>query len=172
MTERAQSWRNAFYAGSFFGLAFGLIGSYSNGWLPPTSPGAMAAVVTQIVVSGGLFGLFIGLFMRSAVVPKAADIAIETGEVVEYSGLANHFLNLEGRGGRLALTKTHLVFKPHVVNLQRSELRIPRICIVGAHASRTLGIVPNGLTVTLNTGKVERFVVNDRMSWVEKLARK
>jgi hypothetical protein len=172
MTERAQSWRNAAYAGSFFGLAFGLISSYANGWLPPSSPAETAGVVAQIVISGAVFGLLIGLFVRSPIVPKSSDMALKPGDEVEYSGLANHFLNFEGRGGRLALTRTHLVFKPHAINLQRRELNIPRAAIVGARATRTLGIVPNGLIVTLINGKAERFVVNDRMMWVAKLARK
>jgi hypothetical protein len=171
MTQDAHSWRNAAYAGAFFGLVFSLVTAGLNGWLPPASPGHMIAILSTMLAAGAMFGLIVGLFTTSPIVPGADDIALPPGDAIEYSGLANHFLNLEGRGGRLALTKTHLVFKPHIINLQRRELRIPRTCIVGAHASRTLGIVPNGLTVTLNTGKVERFVVNDRMAWVKKLSR-
>ena len=169
MTERAQAWRHALYAGAFFGLAYGLISSYLGGWLPPHSMGAAFAVVAQIIVSGALFGLLIGLFTTSRIVPKAEDIALEPGDDVEYSGVANHFLNLEGRGGRLALTKTQLIFKPHVVNMQRGELRIPRADIVSVAPTRTLGVLANGLLVTLKSGKVERFVVNDRDEWMKRL---
>jgi hypothetical protein len=69
----------------------------------------------------------------------------------------------------LALTKSELVFVPHVVNLQRGALHIPRSEIAGAASVRTFGVVPNGLAVTLKSGKVERFVVNDRNDWVAKL---
>jgi hypothetical protein len=91
------------------------------------------------------------------------------GETFEYSSPANHFLNLEGRGGRLALTKTHLMFMPHVTNLQKRGLRIPRAEIAGVAAVKTLGLVPNGLAVTLKSGKIERFVVDDRDAWVAKI---
>ena len=68
------------------------------------------------------------------------------------------------------MTKTELVFKPHVVNVQRGELRIPRADIASVAATRTFGVVPNGLAVTLKSGKVEHFVVNDRNDWVAKLS--
>ncbi len=131
MTERAQAWRNALLAGACFGLAFGLFISFMNGWLPPATARQMAAVATQIVVSGGIFALLVGLFTSSRIIPAAADIPLAPGDDIVHSGFANHFLNYEGRGGRLALTKSELVFVPHVVNLQRGELHIPRSEIAG-----------------------------------------
>ena len=169
MSERVQSWKNAGYAGLFFGVFFGLAISASNGWLPPSTGGDAAAVLATIVASGLLFGVLIGLFMSSPIVPQAADIPLMPGETLEHSGFANHFLNLEGRGGRLGLTNTHLVFVPHAVNVQRSELRIPRDLIASVAPVRTLGVVPNGIAVTLKSGKVERFVVNGRAAWIAKL---
>ena len=169
MTDRAQAWRNALFAGAFFGLAFGFLNSYLNGWLPPATTGDAVAIVTQIIVGGSLFALLMGLFASSRIVPSAADVPLAPGDGLVRSGLANHFLNFEGRGGRLALTKTELVFVPHAVNMQRSDLRIPRSEITGVAAVRTWGIVPNGLAVTLKSGKVERFVVNDRNGWVTAL---
>jgi hypothetical protein len=169
MSERAQAWRNALYGGLFFGLAYGLITSFMNGWLPPHSLAQAAALGAQVLVGGTVFGVLIGLFANSRIVPKAADIALEPGDDVEYSGFANHFRNFEGRGGRLALTKTALVFKPHAVNVQRGELRIPRADIAAVAPSRTYGVLPNGLEVTLKSGKVERFVVNDRNTWVARI---
>ncbi len=35
---------------------------------------------------------------------------------------------------------------------------------------RTLGVVPNGLLVKLSTGTAERFVVNNRDAWAERIA--
>ena len=172
MTERAQAWRNALLGGILFGLVYGLISSYMSGVLPPASVGQAVAVLAQIVFSGGIFALLIGLFTSSRIVPAASDIALAPGDDVLYSGFANHFKNFEGRGGRLALTKTELVFKPHVVNVQRGELRIPRADIASVAAVRTFGVAPNGLAVTLKSGKVEQFVVNDRNDWVAKLSGK
>jgi hypothetical protein len=143
--------------------------AWNTGWLPPATGGDIAAIVTTIVLSGGAFGLLLGLFMRSPIVPAAGDIPLVPGERLEYSGPANHFLKFEGRGGRLALTSTHLVFVPHVINVQRGELRIPRAEIAHIAPARTFGVVPNGLAVTLKSGKIERFVVNDRKTWLAKL---
>jgi hypothetical protein len=53
--------------------------------------------------------------------------------------------------------------------MQRSELRIPRSDIASVAPVRTWGMIPNGLAVTLKSGKVERFVVNDRNDWIAKL---
>ena len=169
MTERAQAWRNALLAGAFFGLAFGLVNSYLNGQLPPETSGDVLSLAVQVIFGGGLFALFIGLFATSRIVPAAAAIPLVPGDGLVYSGLANHFRNYEARGGRLALTKTELVFVPHIVNIQRGELRIPLSDILSVAAVRTWGIIPNGLAVTLKSGKVERFVVNDRNDWVAKL---
>ena len=169
MTERAQAWRNALLAGAFFGLAFGLVNSYLTGRLPPATVQQALALVAQMLLSGGLFALIIGLFSTSSIVPAATAIPLVAGDGVVYSGLANHFRNFEARGGRLALTNTELVFVPHVVNIQRGDLHIPRSDIASVAAVRTWGIIPNGLAVTLKSGKVERFVVNDRNDWVAKL---
>jgi hypothetical protein len=168
--EHAQSMRNARNAGLFFGVAFGAFNAWSNGWLPPGSMSDIVAALVSAIVAGGVFGLLLALFMRSRIIPRVEAMPLLSGETIEHSGLANHFLNLEGRGGRLALTRDRLVFKPHVANVQRSELAIPRSEIVSVAPVRTLGVVPNGIAVTLRSGKVERFVVNDRDTWIAKLA--
>ena len=49
------------------------------------------------------------------------------------------------------------------------EKWIPLSEIESVEAVRTLGIIPNGLTVTLKTGDQERFVVNGRRRWLELL---
>lgn len=169
MTEHTQSNRTALIAGAGFGLLFGVLFLLQAGLFPPSTSGEAAALVAAAAVSGGLFGLIVALFLRSPLIPQPGDMQLEPGERIEHTGLANHFLNLEGRGGRLALTNTHLLFTPHAINLQRSGLRIPRSEIVRADAVRTLGIVPNGVAVTLKSGKTERFVVSERDEWIRRL---
>jgi hypothetical protein len=169
MTERVHAWSNTFYAGSFFGVFFGLFISLINGWMPPRSGGDVVAIVTAMLTSGILFGVLRNLLMRLPFVPADGDIPLMAGETFEYSSPANHFLNLEGRGGRLALTKTHLMFMPHVANLQKRGVRIARAEIAGAAAVKTLGLIPNGLAVTLKSGRIERFVVDDRDAWVARI---
>lgn len=170
MTERVHAWSNAFYAGSFFGLFFGLLISLANGWLPPRSGGDVVAMVMAMLTSGILFGVLWSLLMRRPFALADGEIPLMAGETFEYSSPANHFLNLEGRGGRLALTRTSLVFMPHAVNLQTRSLRIARADIAGAAAVKTLGLIPNGLAVTLKSGRIERFVVDDQAAWVARIA--
>ena len=169
MMERTQSYKTALVAGAGFGLLFGFLSLLQTGLFPPSTSRDAAALVAVVVISGGLFGLIVALFLRSPLIPQPADMDLEPSEDIEHTGLANHFLNLDGRGGRLALTNRHLLFTPHAINLQRSGLRIPRSQIVRADAVRTLGIVPNGVAVTLKSGKTERFVVSGRDEWMRRL---
>ncbi len=96
MTDRAHAWRNALIAGTFFGLAFGLINSYLNGWLPPATPGQAAAIVTQIVASGSIFALLMGLFASSRIVPSAVDVPLAPGDNICAYGLRQSLPQLRG----------------------------------------------------------------------------
>jgi hypothetical protein len=112
------------------------------------------------------FGLFVGLFLRFGAVPRVNDLELAPDEVVRHVGGANHFQNREGRGGTLVLTNQALVFMPHIVNFQHNEARIPLFDIVEVDAIRTLGIIPNGLSITIKLGNQERFAVNHRRGWL------
>jgi len=102
-------------------------------------------------------------------VAEQTAINLPQGETLEQQGWANHFRNYEGRGGRLYLTNRSLVFQPHRFNVQNAGVAIPRSEIAGAAKSMTLGVIPNGLTVTRRDGTTERFVVSDRNEWVRRL---
>jgi hypothetical protein len=168
MTERFQSWRNTAYAGLAFGVLYGLITAIAEVFAP-TSAMHLTSLLSSIAAKALLFALLIGLFLRSPFVPTAGDITLDEGETIVQTGLANHFRNFEGRGGRLALTSAYLRFKPHPVNIQRRTLDIPRADIVAASPVRTFGIIPNGIAVQLASGRVERFAVNDRLKWLDAL---
>ena len=169
MSERTLSWRNAFYAGLAFGLFMGLWVGVLSGWLPPSSLGEGIALAGAVVLSGSLSGLFVGLFANSGLIPKPESVELAPDEVIVRTGLANHFLNLEARGGRLTLTNTNLVFKPHTINLQRSGLLLPISEIANVETSRKWGIIPNGLVIKLNSGAEEKFVVNNSSAWARSL---
>jgi len=84
MTERAQAWRNALLAGAFFGLAFGLVNSYLSDRLPPATARQALGLAAQMILSGGLFALIIGLFSTSRIVPAATAIPLAAGDGVVY----------------------------------------------------------------------------------------
>ena len=171
MSERLQSFRTAACAGLAFGVFYGLIMTVIEGRFPSIGQGGSAALIREYAGNALFFAVLIWLFLRSPIIPKAADLPLEPGETLVHTGLANHFLNFEGRGGRLALTSTHLRFVPHAVNLQRGSVDIPLAEIANVRPVRIFKIIPNGIAVTRSSGKVERFAVNARMEWLDALNR-
>lgn len=83
-------------------------------------------------------------------------------------GAANHFKGVESVGGWLYLTTEELIFKSHNFNVQNHKTVILLSQITDIKASLTLGIVPNGLTITAKDS-VEKFVVNNRKEWIKKI---
>ncbi|MDR1797333.1 MAG: hypothetical protein LBR44_07850 [Clostridiales Family XIII bacterium] len=88
---------------------------------------------------------------------------------VVYEGAANHFVGAESVGGKLYLMQDRLVFASHKLNVQTHSLEIPLRDIADISFSKTLGFVPNGMVVTLASGAREKFVVNKRQVWVDKI---
>jgi hypothetical protein len=170
MSEKATNWRNALLAGAAFGLCMGLFAGVIWGDVPPRDGDGVVRLLTTILTTGLPFGLFFGLFANSKFVAKQVAIDLPPGESVEFATGANHFLNGEARGGRLYLTNRHLLFKPHRLNVQGDSITIPRVEIASAEATRTLGVVPNGLKITRSNGAAEQFVVNSRAEWLRRLA--
>ncbi len=70
-------------------------------------------------------------------------------EPVLREGLANHFKGIEGVGGKLYLTNRRLRFVSHKLNVQTHDECYPLSEIAEVEATRTLGIIPNGLRVTV-----------------------
>ena len=80
-------------------------------------------------------------------------------EIIELSRPANHIMGLEAVGGRLFITNQRMVFKSHAANIQAHELTIEYTEISKIDFFNTLGLVPNGLKISLHTGKIEKFAV-------------
>jgi GRAM domain len=156
-------------AGALFGVLFAPTFWFMMSWLPASIGINIAAIAFTAILSGGLFALLLALFMGSKRVAQQTAIELPEGETLEQQGWANHFRNFEGRGGRLYLTNRSLVFQPHHFNVQNAGVVIPRSEIAGAAKSMTLGVIPNGLTVTRRDCTAERFVVSERDEWVRRL---
>ena len=178
MSERAETWKRAAYAGVAGGILFAAIAGSLTAVIqhvahrPDVLPfgGLIATSAASGAIFGVLIGLFFGLFMNSRMVARQTSIELPAGEVVEYQGGANHFLNYEARGGRLYLTNHNLIFKPHSLNLQNAPVVIARSDITGTEKCMTLGVVPNGLLVEQRGGTKSRFVVPHRGEWMRRLA--
>lgn len=125
--------------GPFQGIAFGILG------------GLMFGVAFQRLLAEGA---------ERRLGPPLTD------GTVQRTGRANHFAGLESVGGTLHLTDAGLFFESHGMNVRDHELRVALEAITAVRATRTLGIVPNGLLVE-HTGGRERFVVSGRRAWVD-----
>ncbi|MFG2039093.1 GRAM domain-containing protein [Dactylosporangium sp. NPDC048998] len=75
---------------------------------------------------------------------------------------ANLWRGREAVGGWLTLTREHLAFRAHGLNIQTAPLDMAVQDIVDIRKHRTYGFIPNGLTVTLASGIEYRFVVGKR----------
>jgi len=143
-----------------FGFFMGMFWSFQYGWKAG-------------VVMGSLSGLFFGVVMGAFAGYQRKKFHVEThsfpGEDLVKQGGANHFRNLEGVGGWIYLTDQRLLFRSHSMNIQRHELSIPLEKISEVKPCMTLGIIPNGLEIKTVDGQREKFVVEDRKDWAEKI---
>jgi len=155
--------KNSMLAGLFFGLFFGTCQAFSHG---------INSAIISAPISGLLFGLYIHLFGNSKAVKRQTQIETKDGESIIHSGGANHLKNREAVGGKLYLLTDKLQFKSHRLNLQNHEFTIHIDQIKEVTFYNNLGIIPNGLAISLEDGRQEKFVVSDRQLWkteIEKL---
>ena len=136
--------------GLSFGVPFGL---------------AMAAA------SGAAFGLATAGFMAIQRRRFSRARAEFIGEQLVHDGPANHFLNGEGVGGWLFLTKKRLLFRSHQFNVHRHELSVPLKEIAEVQPVRTARIFPNGLRLVMRSGEGLRFVVREHGRWRDEIAK-
>ena len=83
-------------------------------------------------------------------------------EKIEIIRPANHFVGIEGVGGKIIITDQRFEFKSHTVNIQVHEMSFQYSEILKIEYYNSLGIIHNGLKLTLTSGKVEKFVVRKR----------
>jgi len=123
-------------------------------------------------LGGALFALALKAFLRIETPRAPVDAGKEgfdEGETLLHHGPANHYKGIEAVGGRLFLTDKRLRFRSHAFNVQKHDESYPIDAIASVEPARTLGVVPNGLLVSLRDGRKERFVVSDRAGWVARL---
>lgn len=113
-----------------------------------------------------------GLFAKSKFVSQTTKIDIDPDENIMFETPANHFKGIEGVGGRLYLTNRRLIFKSHKLNIQNHQLSIDLSDIKHVDRYKTLGLVNNGLVITIITDKTEKFVVEKVEEWVKLLTEK
>ncbi|EJE7234751.1 hypothetical protein FC820_00790 [Clostridium sporogenes] len=150
-----------FSAGAPFGIIMGLFFCISND---------ISSGIVMGVISGFLFGLVLSVFVQIQKKKfKKISSEVTNGKNVIMDGGANHFKGAESVGGWLYLTSQELIFKSHAFNVQKHETVIPLNQIVEVKAVSNLGFIPNGLHIVINSGTIEKFVVNNRKTWAKKI---
>jgi hypothetical protein len=149
-------------AGLFFGLVFGSVMGATRGLTAGLAAGA---------VSGVLFGVAMGVFASVQRARLESRDAHFEGEPVLHQGPANHWAEIEARGGWLVLTASRLAFRAHGFNVGNAPLNLALTDVAQAEPTRSLGVIPNSLRVVLRDGRAERFVVNGQAAWVSAITR-
>jgi GRAM domain len=156
--------RNTLFAGVGFGVPMGVF----FGFMTKSVEGGLEAAL----VSGSSFAFLIHRFAMRASHGTTLELdgqaaQFEKNERVLKTGLANHFKGIESVGGKLYLTNQRLRFRSHKFNVQNHDESIALTRIKEVKATRTLGLIPNGLQVILVDGTAHKFVVNARSEWVQ-----
>ena len=115
------------------------------------------AEIKNSILAGIFFGTAIYLFAKSKTVQNQTKIENIEGQKIIYSG-----------GGKLYLLTDSVQFKSHNFNIQNHSQTILLKDIKEVGFCYTLGIVPNGLFITTNSG-IEKYVVNNRKIWKDKI---
>ena len=154
--------RNSILAGLVFGILFGI---FLAVWFD-TNYALIAGPI-----SGLVFGIILYFFVTSKTVKRQTQIQTDGKEII-HSGGANHFTNGEAVGGKLYLLTDKLQFQSHGFNIQNHGLTIDLKQIEEVSFCNTLGLIPNGIEITILGGQTEKFVVGGRRLWkreIEKL---
>ena len=161
--------------GLFFGvwMSFSLIASHLFQMDHRTTSEVIKGVISGLM--GGLFGgLFFGWamykFTHSRRVEEQTHFDPEPGESICIESKANYWRVQEALGGKLYLTTRRLVFKSHAYNIQNASLSIDLADILNVESHKSLGFIPNGLTITLKDSQLFKFVVESPGKWLETFA--
>lgn len=136
------------------GVVFGLITPWNN---------YLLAVLA--LVCGSAFGLCMALLVSSSWVKQSATPRFEPDEQIIKASPASHLRGVITMGGWLYLTDKRLVFRTHTFLQKSYELAIPLADIAQAQPAKMAWFITNGLTITTDTGQIERFVVEQGRQW-------
>jgi hypothetical protein len=169
--------RNRFRAGLSFGIAMAVFFILQNLLTndKQTTNQIIKSIASGLVagaISGVLFGWLMGLFAKSKFARQATKIETDPDEHILFETPANHFKGIEGVGGKLYLTNKRLIFRSHKLNVQNHQLSIQLTDVKNVDRYKTLGLVNNGLSITIIDDKTEKFVVEQVENWIKYLTEK
>ena len=161
---------------------FGIVMVVFFSILMDLSAHSIITVVQYIVISAlgilvGFLGFVftswkMGLLGNRKDLLNKPEVDLNPDESILFETGANHFKGIEAVGGKLYLTNNRLLFKSHKFNFQNHELSIPLSDIHSVGRYRTLGLVNNGLSIGTWNNNLEKYVVQNIDTWLEKINQK
>lgn len=121
------------------------------------------AIIKISVSIGSILLIAVLLFLFIHFQFRRKESNITGGKEVILRGGANNF----GVGGYLILTSEEIIFKAHILNVQKYTLIIPLKVVVDVQPVDVMGM-PKGLLITDNS-IVHKFTVNKRKLWIDNI---
>jgi len=90
------------------------------------------------------------------------NLDLNEGETLILAKPANHIKRIESVGGKFFITNQRVAFRSHIFNIQTHLDSISFGSIKNISFYNVLGIMPTGLKLHLEDGKVEKFVISKR----------
>lgn len=84
---------------------------------------------------------------------------------------ANLFRGFFAVGGFLYVTNQRLVFEPHALNFRGHPFELEISGVTQVKTRNTLGVIPNGVSITQKNGTEYKFVVWGRAELISQLKR-
>nr|AGU11996.1 hypothetical protein [uncultured organism] len=121
-------------------------------------------------------GLVLSAVAITAIVYMNEKVRTETvtetyGQTQKVKGPAGHEMGYELRVGTLVLTGRNLWFISNGLNLQNADLKIDISDIKSVQPKSLFGLFPNTISVELEDGGMQEFVVPDREAWLAELSK-
>ncbi|WP_010532245.1 GRAM domain-containing protein [Lentibacillus jeotgali] len=88
------------------------------------------------------------------------------GEQIKLDIGSNLKRGLEYVGGKLKITDKNLYFKPHSLNIQKSDLVIPIKDVKQIDKAKVMGVSPNAVNIKLDNDTCYKFVIG--LPWANK----
>lgn len=167
--------RSKIKIGIYFGLPMAMLYILSHllvegNWSLRNMGFTVISGLTGGLVAGILFGWGMGAFANSKRVAQSTEITPEKDETMLFGAQASHLKGLESIGGKLYLTDKRLVFKSHAYNFRNETFSIALQEIVSLHAFKSLGLISNGMAITLSDQKKVKFIVERPEDWISRLS--
>ncbi len=165
-----QNWKYisilALFAGVIFIFILYLLDSFT---------GIKTRSLYQLILEGISFAVVYGLlfyFMTEILIPmlaRSVKPGLMKNEKIKMDGPASLMKGFEKVGGKLFLTDSRLIFKPHKLNIHRKQINFELEEISEVMKRKTSNTLDNGVRVTTTDGKNVDFMVHERDLWLKKL---